>query len=63
MRVKREKVEAEEDRDEYEEGMKQQTLFTDFLQQKIDELKALALASADVDHGKVHEIVSRVWTA
>ena len=58
IRIKSEKHEAEEDRDEYEQNLNSQTLFTDFLQQKIDELKELALAEG-VERHRVMAIVGR----
>ena len=60
VRVKQEKLDAEEDRDEFEGNLQSQALFTDFLQGKIDELKALALR-AGADEAAVTDVCNRVY--
>ena len=54
------KLDAEEDRDDFEGYLQSQTLFTDFLQGKIDELKALAL-QAGADEATVTDVCNRVY--
>ena len=56
--AERERAEAEEERDGNEESFKNQMLFTDFLQSKIDELRTLAEA-AGADRSRVQEIIAR----
>ena len=62
VRVKQEKVDAEEDRDDFECDVKRQALFTDFLQGKLDEMKVLATA-AGADPAAVRSIMERQWRA
>ena len=60
IRVKQEKHEAEQDRDEYEENFKAQSLFTNFLQSKIDDLKKVAIDAGAVKRD-VLQVVEREW--
>ena len=54
------RVDAEEDRYEFEGNLQSQALFTDFLQGKIDELKALAL-QAGADEATVTDVCNRAY--
>jgi len=53
--VKKEKAEAIEDEQDDKQDL---ALFIDKLQDKLDRLKALALASKDVDLAEVHRILN-----
>ena len=61
-RVKREKTEAAEERDDFEDNLQYQTRYTEFLKDKIGELKALALASG-ADPVTVAAVVEVQWRA
>ena len=54
------KTEAAEESEEAHTLHQQQALFTDFLQAKIDELKAIAV-EAGADRARVSAIVERKW--
>ncbi len=60
LMVEKEKVQAEDERDEYEEMLCSQTLFTDFLQGKLDELKNIALV-AGADRSKLESVIQRSY--
>jgi hypothetical protein len=60
LMVEKEKVQAEDDREDYEERLSSQTLFTDFLQGKLDELKNIALV-AGADRSKVESVIQRSY--
>jgi len=60
VKIKKEKLDVEEDRDDYESNLQLQTLFTDFLQTKIDTLKECALA-AGANTADVMSCVQQEW--
>jgi hypothetical protein len=60
LMVEKEKVQAEDDREDFEERLSIQALFTDFLQGKLDELKNIALV-AGADRAKVGSVIQRSY--
>lgn len=60
VQVKKEKVEAQEEGEEHEENLRNQTLYTDFLQTKLDQMKDLARA-AGADPRTIQLIVEQQW--